>query len=114
MHQGNVISEGDPDEICLISYLESPHSVEFQDIRHHLVTCPVCREAVMDIQAAIKTMRGLVPSMGGQPSGEHPSASVIAGYVDRRLSTGRCSAIRKHLDECSFCTKAASLCHQQS
>jgi len=106
MGYGNAISENYTDVMRLVSYLESVHSAEFRDIRHHLATCSICREKVMDIQSTINSLKGFVPSASGYPGGEHPGELAIAGYVDRKLPPDRLSEISQHLDQCGYCTKA--------
>lgn len=108
MPQGTIfMSETHPEEIRLISYLESPHSDDFADIRRHLITCAVCRKNVMALQTALEDIKHLTPVMAEQSSGEHPDELTLAEYVDGRIPSGQTIKIKQHIAECNFCTKAA-------
>ena len=100
------ITENHPDEIRLLTYLESPKSEDVKDVRRHLITCASCRDALARAQALVDTIK-LSPLPEKQVSGAgHPDEQIIADYVEGRISSIQKQQIKGHIDSCDACTKA--------
>lgn len=106
MSTEQTISNNHPDEAILVGYIESPKSDEFQFIRRHLISCPVCRKKVTSFQTMLHLLKSAPPMTIEKQAGEHPDEIDLADYVEKRLSSDQYNEIKQHILGCGYCTRA--------
>jgi len=101
------ISKYHPDEMCLLSYLDSPRSEDVKDVCRHLVDCVSCREYLVKTQSMMGALKQYAMLESDASSYNHPDDLAIANYVDGRAGSRQDEEIRAHVDGCGLCTKRA-------